>query len=137
MARVKSRSLKQMQKELTYESRKYDLEVAARKFSGNFQMIAKETGLTLFQVQRFYKDYKDFREVVDEAREALYSTALAKLSELIDEGNMAALNLFFSRSPWAKASGWSEKSEVSQKVTLSDMERAKAAREILGIEDNV
>lgn len=122
-----------MQKELTYESRKYDLEVAARKFSGNFQMIAKETGLTLFQVQRFYKDYKDFREVVDESREALYSTALAKLSELIEEGNMAALNLFFNRSPWAKQNGWSEKVETDSTVKLSDTEKAAKAKELLGL----
>jgi len=124
-----------MQKELTYESRKYDLEVAARKFSGNFQMIAKETGLTLYQVQRFYKDYKDFKEVVDESREALYSTALAKLSELIENGNMAALQLFFNRSPWAKQNGWSDKVETEQTVKLSDAEKSAKAREILGIEE--
>ena len=122
-----------MQKELTYESRKYDLEVAARKFSGNFQMIAKETGLTLYQVQRFYKDYKDFREVVDESREALYSTALAKLSELIENGNMAALQLFFNRSPWAKQNGWSDKVETDSTVKLSDTEKAAKAKELLGI----
>lgn len=122
-----------MQKELTYESRKYDLEVAARKFSGNFQMIAKETGLTLFQVQRFYKDYKDFKEVVDESREALYSTALAKLSELIENGNMAALQLFFNRSPWAKQNGWSDKVETDSTVKLSDTEKAAKAKELLGI----
>jgi len=130
----RSRSLKQMQKELTYESRKYDLEVAARKFSGNFQMIAKETGLTLCQIQRFYKDFPDFKQIVDEAREALYSTALAKLSELIEEGNLGALNLFFNRSPWAKANGWSDKVETEQTVKLSDAEKSAKAREILGIE---
>lgn len=124
-----------MQKELTYESRKYDLEVAARKFSGNFQMIAKETGLTLCQIQRFYKDFPDFKQIVDEAREALYSTALAKLSELIEEGNLGALNLFFNRSPWAKANGWSDRIESEQKVTLSDADKAKKARELLGIDD--
>lgn len=124
-----------MQKELTYESRKYDLEVAARKFSGNFQMIAKETGLTLCQIQRFYKDFPDFKQIVDEAREALYSTALAKLSELIEEGNLGALNLFFNRSPWAKANGWSDRIESEQKVTLSDADKAKKAKELLGIDD--
>ena len=124
-----------MQKELTYESRKYDLEVAARKFSGNFQMIAKETGLTLCQIQRFYKDFPDFKQIVDEAREALYSTALAKLSELIEEGNLGALNLFFNRSPWAKQNGWSDRIESEQKVTLSDADKAKKAKELLGIDD--
>lgn len=133
MARAKSRSLKQMQKELTYESRKYDLEVAARKFSGNFHLIAKETGLTLCQIQRFYKDFPDFKQIVDEAREALYSTALAKLSELIDEGNMAALTLFFNRSPWAKQNGWSDKVETDSTVKLSDTEKAAKAKELLGL----
>jgi len=122
-----------MQKELTYESRKYDLEVAARKFSGNFQMIAKETGLTLCQIQRFYKDFPDFKQIVDEAREALYSTALAKLSELIEEGNLGALNLFFNRSPWAKANGWSDKVETDSTVKLSDTEKAAKAKELLGL----
>ena len=131
----RSRSLKQLNAELTYESRKYDLEVAARRFNGNFSLISKETGLTVSQIQRFYKEHEDFKKIVDDSREAIYQTALAKLSELIDEGNMAALNLFFSRSPWAKQSGWGEKVETDSTVKLSDTEKAKAAKEILGIDD--
>lgn len=129
----KSRSLKQLNAELTYESRKYDLEVAARRFNGNFQMISKETGLTVSQVSRYYREHEDFKKIVDESREALYQTALAKLSELIDEGNMAALNLFFSRSPWAKQSGWGEKVETDSTVKLSDTEKAAKAKELLGL----
>ena len=133
---MKSRSLKQLNAELTYESRKYDLASAAQRFSGNFNLIAKETGFTTWQVQKFYRQHADFKQAVDEARESLYSTALAKLSELIDEGNMAAINLFFNRSPWAKANGWSEKIESDSTDKMSDADKAKAAKEILGI-DNV
>lgn len=133
----RSISLKQMQKELTYESRKYDLEVAARKFSGNFNLMAKETGLTVPQIHGFYRSYPAFKEIVDNAREAIYHNALAKLAELIDEGNVAALNLFFNRSPWAKSAGWSEKVETNQTVTLTDAEKAQRAKELLGIEDDV
>lgn len=129
----KSKSLNQIQKELTYESRKYDLEVAARKFSGNFNMMAKETGLSVSQIQNFYRTYPELKEIVDVAREALYHTALAKLAELIEEGNVAALNLFFNRSPWAKQNGWSEKVETDSTVKLSDTEKAQKAKEILGI----
>lgn len=135
MAKVTSRSLKQMQKELTYESRKYDLDVAARKYSGNFTMIARETGLTVSQINGFYKTYPDFKQIVDDARESLYHTALAKLSELIEDGNLGALNLFFNRSPWAKSAGWSEKVETNQTVTLTDAEKAQRAKELLGIEE--
>ena len=129
----KSKSLNQIQKELTYESRKYDLEVAARKFSGNFNMMAKETGLSVSQIQNFYRTYPELKEIVDVAREALYHTALAKLAELIEEGNVAALNLFFNRSPWAKQNGWSDRIETDSTVKLSDTEKAQKAKEILGI----
>jgi hypothetical protein len=130
---AKSKSLKQIQKELTYESRKYDLEVAARKFNGNFSIMAKDTGISVQQIQSFYRTHPDFKEIVDVAREALYHTALAKLAELIEEGNVAALNLFFNRSPWAKQNGWSEKVETDSTVKLSDTEKAQKAKEILGI----
>ena len=132
---AKSKSLKQIQKELTYESRKYDLEVAARKFNGNFSIMAKDTGISVQQIQSFYRTHPDFKEIVDVAREALYHTALAKLAELIEEGNVAALNLFFNRSPWAKQNGWSDRIESEQKITLSDADKAKKARELLGIDD--
>lgn len=132
---AKSKSLKQIQKELTYESRKYDLEVAARKFNGNFSIMAKDTGISVQQIQSFYRTHPDFKEIVDVAREALYHTALAKLAELIEEGNVAALNLFFNRSPWAKQNGWSDRIESEQKITLSDADKAKKARELLGIEE--
>lgn len=129
----KSRSLKQLNAELTYESRKYDLEMAARRFNGNFNLISKETGLTVSQVQRYYKEHDDFKKIVDDSREAIYQTALAKLSELIDEGDRAALNLFFSRSPWAKANGWGDRIETEQNVKLSDTEKAAKAKELLGL----
>ena len=132
---AKSKSLKQIQKELTYESRKYDLEVAARKFNGNFSIMAKDTGISVQQIQSFYRTHPDFKEIVDVAREALYHTALAKLAELIEEGNVAALNLFFNRSPWAKQNGWSDRIESEQKITLSDADKAKKAKELLGIDD--
>ena len=132
---AKSKSLKQIQKELTYESRKYDLEVAARKFNGNFSIMAKDTGISVQQIQSFYRTHPDFKEIVDVAREALYHTALAKLAELIEEGNVAALNLFFNRSPWAKQNGWSDRIESEQKITLSDADKAKKAKELLGIEE--
>lgn len=131
----KSKSLKKLGSELTYESKKYDLACAARRFNGNFDLIAKETGLAISQVQRFYKEHDDFKTVVDEARETLYNTALARLAELIDEGDRAALNLFFSRSPWAKANGWGDKIETDQNVKLSDMEKAQKAKELLGIDE--
>lgn len=132
---AKSKSLKQIQKELTYESRKYDLEVAARKFNGNFTIMAKDTGISVQQIQSFYRTHPDFKEIVDVAREALYHTALAKLAELIEDGNVAALNLFFNRSPWAKQNGWSDRIESEQKITLSDADKAKKAKELLGIDD--
>lgn len=111
------------------------MEVAAQRFNGNFTAMAKETGLGLYQIQRYYKKFPEFKQIVDDAREAFYNTALAKLSELVEEGNMAAINLFFSRSPWAKAQGWGDRIESEQKVTLSDADKAKKARELLGIEE--
>lgn len=128
-----SKSLKQCKSDLTYESRKYDLEVAAQRFNGNFTAMAKETGLGLYQIQRYYKKFPEFKQIVDDAREAFYNTALAKLSELVEEGNMAAINLFFSRSPWAKAQGWGDRIETDSTVKLSDTEKAQKAKEILGI----
>lgn len=128
-----SKSLKLCKSDLTYESRKYDLEVAAQRFNGNFTAMAKETGLGLYQIQRYYKKFPEFKQIVDDAREAFYNTALAKLSELVEEGNMAAINLFFSRSPWAKAQGWGDRIETDSTVKLSDTEKAQKAKEILGI----
>ena len=109
------------------------MEVAAKRFNGNFSAMSKETGLGLYQIQQYYKKFPEFKQIVDDAREAFYNTALAKLSELVEEGNMAAINLFFSRSPWAKAQGWGDRIETDSTVKLSDTEKAQKAKEILGI----
>lgn len=132
MARVVS--LSKVASPLLYSSKARDLAIAAEKHQGNFHLIADEVGLTLSQVQRYYKDYPEFKEVVDNAREAFYNAAIAKLEELVLSGDRAALNLYFSRSPWAKSQGWGDKIETNQSIKLSDAEKAEKAKEILGIE---
>lgn len=125
-------SLARIASPLLYESKAKELALAAEKHNGNFKMIADEVGLTPNQVQRYYKQYPEFKEVVDNARSAFYQSAVAKLEELISNGNVAALNLYFSRSPWAKSHGWGDKIESEQTVKLSDTEKANYAKEILG-----
>lgn len=131
MGRVKS--LAKIAAPMVFKSKEQELIAAAEKFNGNFRLIADKTDLTMAQVQRFYKDYPDFRRAVDESREAFYNKALTILEQLIEQGNMGALNLYFARSPWAKKNGWGEKVETDQTVKLSDAEKAAKAKEILGI----
>lgn len=127
------KSLAKVATPLVYKQKEQELFAAADKHNGNFQLIANETNLTVNQIQRFYKDYPAFAEVVDNARDAFYNKALNVLEQLIEQGNMGALNLYFARSPWAKKNGWGEKVETDQKVKLSDAEKAQKAKEILGI----
>lgn len=127
------KSLAKVAAPLVYRQKEKELFSAADKHNGNFQLIANETNLTVNQIQRFYKDYPAFAEVVDNARDAFYNKALNVLEQLIEDGDRSALNLYFSRSPWAKKNGWGEKVETDQKVKLSDAEKAAKAKEILGI----
>lgn len=126
-------SLAKLASPMLYESKAKELAVAAEKYNGNFKLIADEVGLTPNQVQRYYKAYPEFKEIVDNARAAFYQSAVAKLEEMIADGNIQALNLYFSRSPWAKSQGWGDKIETDQTVKLSDSEKAAKAKEILGI----
>lgn len=130
---AKTISLKKLQIGLLYESKARDLAIAAEKFGGNFKLMATECDLTVQQINRYYKTYPEFKEVVDNAREATYQKVLGKLEELIDDGNMQAITLFLTRSPWAKSAGWAEKVETDSTVKLSDTEKAQRAKEILGI----
>ena len=131
MGRVKS--LAKVAAPMVYKSKEQELIAAAEKYNGNFRLIADKTDLTITQIQRFYKEYPDFKRAVDESREAFYNKALTVLEDLIEQGNMGALNLYFARSPWAKQNGWGEKVETNQTVQLSDAEKAQKAKEILGI----
>ena len=129
----KVKSLKTIASPLVYKAKQKELFEAAEKFNGNFKLMADKTDLTVNQIQRYYKDYADFKEIVDNARDAFYSTALNVLEQLIQDGDRSALNLYFSRSPWAKKNGWGDKIESDQSIKLSDAEKAAAAKEILGI----
>ena len=120
---------------MLYEAKAKELALAAEKYKGNFQLIADAVGLTTNQVHRYYKQYPEFKEIVDTAREAFYNKALNVLEILIENGDRAALQLYFSRSPWAKAQGWGDKVETDQSIKLSDSEKAQKAKEILGIEE--
>lgn len=128
------KSLASVAAPILYKQKEKELIELADKYRGNFKLIADKAGLTVAQVQRFYKDYEPFQNAVNTAREAFYNSALARLEQLIEQGNMSAINLYFSRSPWARSNGWSEKVETEQKVTLTDAEKANRARELLGIE---
>lgn len=131
----KTVALSKLAAPLLYEAKAVQLAMAAEKYRGNFDLMADAVGLTVQQVQRYYKEYPEFKEIVDTAREAFYNKALNKLEELIEDGDRSALNLYFSRSPWAKANGWADSVQTNQTIKLSDAEKAAAAREILGIDD--
>lgn len=131
MAKVTSLAKKGSQ--LLYKQKEADLIMLAEKYRGNFQLIADKADLTVAQVHRFYKDHEPFRNAVDEAQNAFYNSAIAVLEQLIEQGNMGALNLYFSRSPWAKKNGWGERVETDQIIQLSDTEKAAKAKEILGL----
>ena len=126
-----------MQLTLAYDGKKDLLFEMAQKHHGNLKLIADKCNLTVRQVSWMYKNRKEFQEVVDESRDAFYEVAENKLGELIERGNMNALNLFFSKSPQAKARGWGERTETQRvNLNLTDLEKATAAKQMLGIEDS-
>lgn len=126
-----------MQLTLAYDGKKDLLFEMAQKHHGNLKLIADKCNLTVRQVQWMYKNRKEFQEVVDTAREALYESAEEKLIQKIEDGSMNALQLFFTKSPQAKERGWGERSEVqSVNLNLTDLEKATAAKQMLGIEDS-
>ena len=126
-----------MQLTLAYDGKKDLLFEMAQKHHGNLKLIADKCNLTVRQVQWMYKTRKEFQEVVNTAREALYESAEEKLIQKIEDGSMNALQLFFTKSPQAKERGWGERSEVqSVNLNLTDLEKATAAKQMLGIEDS-
>lgn len=126
-----------MQLTLAYDGKKDLLFEMAQKNHGNLKLIADKCNLTVRQVQWMYKNRKEFQEVVNTAREALYESAEEKLIQKIEDGSMNALQLFFTKSPQAKERGWGERSEVqSVNLNLTDLEKATAAKQMLGIEDS-
>lgn len=128
-------SLGKMKSELLYASKARDLMVSAEKNGGNFKLMAADCDLTVAQINRYYKKYPKFKEIVDNAREAVYQKVLGKLEELMEKGNIQAISLFLSKSPWAKSNGWGDRQELTQQITLTDAEKAKAAKDLLGIEE--
>lgn len=126
-----------MQLTLAYDGKKDLLFEMAQKHHGNLKLIADKCNLTVRQVQWMYKNRKEFQEVVNTAREALYESAEEKLIQKIEDGSMNALQLFFTKSPQAKDRGWGDRSEVqSVNLNLTDLEKATAAKQMLGIEDS-
>ena len=126
-----------MQLTLAYDGKKDLLFEMAQKHHGNLKLIADKCNLTVRQVQWMYKNRKEFQEVVDTAREALYESAEEKLIQKIEDGSMNALQLFFTKSPQAKERGWGERTETqSVNLNLTDLEKATAAKQMLGIEDS-
>lgn len=124
-----------MQLTLAYDGKKDLLFEMAQKHHGNLKLIADKCNLTVRQVSWMYKNRKEFQEVVDESRDAFYEVAENKLGELIEKGNINALNLFFSKSPQAKARGWGERSEVqSVSLNLSASEKEAEVKKMLGLQ---
>ena len=121
-----------------YESRKVELLDSVRKHNGNLKLVADDCCIPLHQLQFYYKNQEEFKEAVDDAKDALYESAEVKLVELIDKSNFNALNLFFSKSPQAKARGWGEKTEVSQNtnMTLTAQQKEEEVKRMLGLTDN-
>lgn len=125
---VQANSLYQAKRDLLFD--------LAQKHHGNLKLIADNANLTVRQLQWMYKGNKDFKEVVDAARDALYEDAEVKLMEKIQSGSFPALQLFFTKSPQAKERGWGERTEQVQEYHLTDAEKAAAAKQMLGIEDS-
>lgn len=125
---VQANSLYQAKRDLLFD--------LAQKHHGNLKLIADNANLTVRQLQWMYKGNKDFKEVVDAARDALYEDAEVKLMEKIQNGSFQALQLFFTKSPQAKERGWGERTEQVQEYHLTDAEKAAAAKQMLGIEDS-
>lgn len=119
---------------LIYEKRKAELIDLAEQYHGNLKIVADKANMTIKQLTAFYKDHEDFRKVVDDAKDALYETASAKLAELIEEKSMSAINLFFSKSPQARNRGWGESSYVDQTNTnLTAAEKEAQVKKMLGL----
>lgn len=124
-----------MQLTLAYDGKKDLLFEMAQKHHGNLKLIADKCNLTVRQVQWMYKNRKEFQEVVNTAREALYESAEEKLIQKIEDGSMNALQLFFTKSPQAKERGWGERSEVqSVNLNLTAEEKEAEVKKMLGLQ---
>ena len=124
---VQANSLYQAKRDLLFD--------LAQKHHGNLKLIADNANLTVRQVSWMYKQNEDFRNVVDESRDAFYEVAENKLGELIEKGNINALNLFFSKSPQAKARGWGERTETqSVNLNLTAAEKEAEVKKMLGLQ---
>ena len=117
-----------------YESRKDELFDLADKFHGNLRLIADKANMTVTELRYLTEKFPDFKKACDEAKDNFYEIASNKLAELIEKGQFQALNLFFSKSPQAKARGWGERTEQEQNIHLNDTEKAAAAKRMLGID---
>jgi hypothetical protein len=129
-----SRPISSVRTELVYDSRKDELFAAARKHNGNLKLIADECSIALHLLQKCYREKEEFKTVVDDAREALYEDAEANLVKKIGDGSMQALQLFFSKSPQAKARGWGEKVEQDTTMKLSAQQKEEQVRKMLGLD---
>lgn len=129
-----SRPISSVKTELVYDSRKDELFAAARKHNGNLKLIADECSIALHLLQKCYREKEEFKTVVDDAREALYEDAEANLVKKIGDGSMQALQLFFSKSPQAKARGWGEKVEQDTTMKLSAQQKEEQVRKMLGLD---
>ena len=128
-------NLSVVQSNIIYDGKKEQLFEAAQKYHGNLKLIADKCNLSVRQLQWMYKGHKEFQEVVDQARDALYESAEMQLVKKIEDGSFQALQLFFTKSPQAKSRGWGERTEQVQEYHLTDSEKAAAAKQMLGIED--
>lgn len=124
-----------MQLTLAYDGKKDLLFEMAQKHHGNLKLIADKCNLTVRQVQWMYKNRKEFQEVVNTAREALYESAEEKLIQKIEDGSMNALQLFFTKSPQAKERGWGERTETqSVNLNLTAAEKEAEVKKMLGLQ---
>lgn len=124
---VQANSLYQAKRDLLFD--------LAQKHHGNLKLIADDANLTVRQLQWMYKGNKDFKEVVDAARDALYEDAEVKLMEKIQSGSFQALQLFFTKSPQAKERGWGERTETqSVNLNLTAAEKEAEVKKMLGLE---
>lgn len=124
---VQANSLYQAKRDLLFD--------LAQKHHGNLKLIADNANLTVRQLQWMYKGNKDFKEVVDAARDALYEDAEVKLMEKIQNGSFQALQLFFTKSPQAKERGWGERIEQqSVNLNLTAEEKEAEVKKMLGLQ---
>lgn len=120
-------------KTFQYNAMKNDLMALASEYHGNLKIIADKVNIDYRTITTFYHEQEEFKQAVDAARDAFYDLASNKLAELINSKNMAALNLFFSKSPQAKAHGWGERLEQEQNIHLNDTQKAEEAKRLLGL----